>query len=76
MLERDYKGIELTQVPIRDGIIVVQLIVLILVFLDPIALMLLGNRAGAVEAWPDVLLVVGNGLIFLDVPLMTYACCS
>lgn len=33
--------------------------------------MLLGNCAGAMEARSDVLLVVRNGLVFLDVSLKT-----
>lgn len=61
---------KLTQVPIRNGIIVIHFIVIV-VFLDPIALVLLGNRAGAVEARSDVLFVVWNGLVFLDVALKT-----
>lgn len=65
-----YTGTELTQVPIRDSIvIVIQFIILIFLILNPIALMLLGNCAGAMEARSDVLLVVRNGLVFLDVSL-------
>ena len=60
----------LTQVPIRDSIIIIiQFIILIIFFFNPITLMLLGNCAGAVEAWSDVLLVVRNGFVFLNVPL-------
>lgn len=73
-LERDldssiYTGTELTQVPIRDCIIIVQFVIIIFLFLYPVALVLLGNCAGTVEAGSDVLLAVGNGLVFLDVPL-------
>lgn len=32
--------------------------------------MLLGNRAGTMEARPDVLLIVWDVLVFLDVPLV------
>lgn len=32
--------------------------------------MLLGDSAGAMEARPDVLLIVWDGLVFLDVPLV------
>lgn len=32
--------------------------------------MLLGDCAGAMEARPDVLLIVWDGLVFLDVPLV------
>lgn len=67
-----YTGTELTQVPIRDSIIIIiQFIILILIFLDPITLMLLGDCPRAVEAWSDVLLTVRNGLVFLNVALMT-----
>lgn len=67
-----YTDTELTQVPIRDGIIIIiQFIILIFFFLYSIALMLLGDCARAMEAWSDVLFVVWNGLVFLNVPLMT-----
>lgn len=66
-----YTGTELTQVPIRNSVIIIQFIILIVLFLDPIALMLLGNCPRAVEARSDVLLVVRNCLIFLNVALTT-----
>lgn len=64
------RSLELTQVPVRDGVVVVQLIIIFVLVLDAVALVLLGDRAGAMEAWPDVLLVVWDGLVFLDVPLV------
>lgn len=73
MKEQDssiYTGAELTQVPIRNSIIIIQFIFLILLFLNTITLMLLGNCAGAVKTWSDVLLIVWNGLILFNVPLM------
>lgn len=64
-------GGELTQVPIGDGvIIVVHFVVFFFLILDAVALVLLCDRAGAMEARPDVLLVVWNGLIFLYVALV------
>lgn len=66
-----YTSSELTQIPIRDSIIIIiQFIIVILIFLYAITLMLLGDRTGAMETRPDVLLVVRNGLIFLNVPLI------
>lgn len=65
-----HAGAELTQVPVRDGVVVIQLIIIFVVVLDAVALVLLGDRAGAMEARPDVLLVVRDGLVFLDVPLV------
>lgn len=66
-----YTGTELTQVPIWDSIIIIiQFIIIVFVILDPVALMLLGDCAGAMETRPDVLFVVWNGFIFLDVSLM------
>lgn len=63
-------GAGLTQVPVGDGVVVVFVIVVVFAVLDAVALVLLGDRAGAVEARPDVLLVVRNGLVFLRVPLV------
>lgn len=64
-------GGELTQVPVRDGVIVVvHFVILFLLLLDAVALVLLCDRAGAMKARPDVLLVVWNGLVFLDVALV------
>lgn len=74
-MDRDLSGsmctdAELTQVPVRNSVIIIQFIILIFIFLNPITLMLLGNCARPVEAWSDVLLVVRNCLIFLNVALM------
>lgn len=63
-------GAELTQVPVWNGVVVIQLVVLFVVVLDAIALVLLGDRSGAMEAWPDVLLIVWDGLVLLDVSLV------
>lgn len=65
-----HAGAELTQVPVRDGVVVVQLVIVFVLVLDAIALVLLGDCAGAMEARPDVLLIVWDGLVFLDVPLV------
>lgn len=65
-----HAGAELTQVPVWDGVVVIQLIIIFVVVLDAIALVLLGDCAGAMEARPDVLLIVWDGLVFLDVPLV------
>lgn len=61
----------LTQVPVGDGVVVVVVVhlVVLLLLLDAVALVLLGDRARAMETRPDVLLVVGNGLVLLDVAL-------
>lgn len=62
---------ELTQVPVGDGVIVVvHFVVFFLLLLDAVALVLLRDRAGAMEARPDVLLVVWNGFVLLDVALV------
>lgn len=65
-------GGELTQVPVGDGVVVVVVVhfVVLLLLLDAVALVLLGDRARAMETRPDVLLVVGNGLVLLDVALV------
>ena len=59
----------LTEIPVRDGVIIVQVIIIIIVVivLDAIAvaLVLLGNGTGAVEPGPDILLVVRDGLIII-----------
>lgn len=72
---RQFCGTELTQVPIRYSIIIIiiQVIILIVIFLDPITLMLLGDGSRAVEARSDVLLTVRNGFVLLNVTLMISA---
>lgn len=59
----------LTQIPIRNSVIIIKFIFLIVIFLDAITLVLLGDCAGTMEARPNVLFFVWYGLIFLNIPL-------
>lgn len=61
---------ELTQVPVRQRIVVVVLIIVyVLPFLALPALVLQGDGAGLVEAGLDVLLTVGDRFILFNVTL-------
>lgn len=62
--------LELTQVPVRQGIVVIILVVVdVLPFLALPAFVLQGDRARLVETGLDVLLAVWNGFILFNVTL-------